>query len=329
MNLYFTETNKIEGLPKAWLSLLQNSKISETEQNTNPKAVVDALKYYCQTIKKPNQNKYLVTQDTLDDIRDIEADSWNKRTSSEDDSLKSSSREDLLSLEDNLNYYDDTTIDRGGESKHVRLVGDCQKINDASFRTNDDLLTHQHNLNNNNNNIRSSKENIYDVVKNVPAMTVKIDEHAQQSSNNNIYANINHNQNNHQTYLIQTSNNNQSRQAPEPQPRRRNKKINSPETEQQLIETLKSIVNPANPKPRFQFMKVIGEGASGKVFLAIDQTNQTKVAIKTMDLKSQPKKDLIIIEIMIMKENTHPNLVNYKDSVSSVFTCPKWIVINE
>ena len=78
-----------------------------------------------------------------------------------------------------------------------------------------------------------------------------------------------------------------------------------------------TIVNPVNPKltGRFQFLKVIGEGASGKVFLAIDhENNNNKVAIKTMDLKSQPKKELIIMEIQIMKENKHPNLVNFIDS---------------
>jgi len=319
---YNPETNKIEGLPKAWLNLLQNSKISETEQTNNPKAVVDALKYYCQTIKKPNQNKYLVTQDTLDHIQEIDGD-WNKRTSSDDSLKDSSSREDLLSLEDN--YYD-TTTDSG--SKHVRLVGNCEKIKDTNF----DLINHQHNLNhnlnlNNNNNIRTSKENIYDVVKNVPR---KIDDH--QTSNNE-YANINnlinqnsshqtnnhsnnHNQNNsHPTFLLQTANHQIAKQTPEPQPRRRNpKKVNSPESEAQLIEKLKSIVNPGSAKARFQLTKIIGEGASGKVFLAIDQSNQTKVAVKTMDLKTQPKKELIIMEIMIMKQSKHPNLVNFIDS---------------
>jgi p21-activated kinase 1 len=33
-----------------------------------------------------------------------------------------------------------------------------------------------------------------------------------------------------------------------------------------------------------------------------------------MKLQTQPKKDLIINEIMVMREHKHPNVVNYKDS---------------
>lgn len=257
------ETNKIEGLPKPWLNLLQNAKISEADQSNNPKAVVDALKYYCQAIKKPNQNKYLVTQDTLDRIRDVECD-W-KRTSSEDDSIKSSSRDDLLSIED-LDYFSDSKPNAqtdGLESKHVKLIGDRQKLtDDLSGHTlpGDQLAGVLSNKN---------SEHIYDVVYDVvPTVPRKLNNeqkplqpNQRQQAQENDYANINHHHphqttggdppagqpNSHQTFIVSNTQQPQQQQqqtnnkaANEPQPRRRNnKKINNPETERQLIQTLK------------------------------------------------------------------------------------------
>lgn len=45
----------------------------------------------------------------------------------------------------------------------------------------------------------------------------------------------------------------------------------------------------------------------------------SQVAIKQMNLQQQPKKELIINEILVMRENKNSNIVNYLDR--SVFTC--------
>ena len=39
----------------------------------------------------------------------------------------------------------------------------------------------------------------------------------------------------------------------------------------------------------------------------------SQVAIKQMNLQQQPKKELIINEILVMRENKNPNIVNYLD----------------
>lgn len=54
--------------------------------------------------------------------------------------------------------------------------------------------------------------------------------------------------------------------------------------------------------------------ASGSVYVAKHLTTNTKVAIKQMDLSMQPRKELVVNEILVMKESTNPNIVNYLDS---------------
>ena len=50
------------------------------------------------------------------------------------------------------------------------------------------------------------------------------------------------------------------------------------------------------------------------MYIAIEVSTGREVAIKQMNLSQQPKKELIINEIIVMKDNQNPNIVNYLDS---------------
>lgn len=54
--------------------------------------------------------------------------------------------------------------------------------------------------------------------------------------------------------------------------------------------------------------------ASGMVFVAKTLLNGKKVAVKQMDLSQQPRKELIVNEIIVMRESQHPNVVNFLDA---------------
>ncbi|EZF28283.1 STE/STE20/PAKA protein kinase [Trichophyton interdigitale H6] len=77
---------------------------------------------------------------------------------------------------------------------------------------------------------------------------------------------------------------------------------------------LNTICTTGDPTRKYRNLHKIGQGASGGVYTAYEIGTNHCVAIKQMNLELQPKKDLIINEILVMKESKHKNIVNYMDS---------------
>jgi len=95
-------------------------------------------------------------------------------------------------------------------------------------------------------------------------------------------------------------------------PRRREKKDKDKEAD--IVKRLQAICTDADPTRLYKNLVKIGAGASGGVYTAYQVGTNLSVAIKQMDLEKQPKKDLIINEILVMRASRHPNIVNYIDS---------------
>ncbi|KAJ6610213.1 kinase-like domain-containing protein [Mycena sp. CBHHK59/15] len=97
-------------------------------------------------------------------------------------------------------------------------------------------------------------------------------------------------------------------------PRRREKKPVDKDKDGDIVRRLQQICTDADPTRLYRSLVKIGQGASGGVYTAYQVGTNLSVAIKQMDLEKQPKKDLIINEILVMRSSRHPNIVNYIDS---------------
>ncbi|CEP64695.1 serine/threonine protein kinase CLA4 LALA0_S13e00870g [Lachancea lanzarotensis] len=99
----------------------------------------------------------------------------------------------------------------------------------------------------------------------------------------------------------------------------------------EIMAKLKSVTFNHDPSPFFQMMEKAGQGASGSVYLAQrsqlptyeegnlneqigEQHIGDKVAIKQMILSKQPRKELIVNEILVMKDSQHKNIVNFLEA---------------
>lgn len=81
-----------------------------------------------------------------------------------------------------------------------------------------------------------------------------------------------------------------------------------------IVARLREVCSPGDPTLLYSRFNKIGQGASGGVFTAIERSTNRIVAIKQMNLEQQPKKDLIMNEILVMRESKHKNVVNFMDS---------------
>ncbi|KAG8934301.1 Protein kinase [Tulasnella sp. 417] len=110
--------------------------------------------------------------------------------------------------------------------------------------------------------------------------------------------------------------------GPPPETERRISTLSEP----QIMEKLKQVVSQDDPKAIYATIRKIGQGASGHVYVAKILSSGRKVAVKQMDLAHQPRKELIVNEILVMKESQHPNIVNFLDAYL-VKNTELWVVM--
>ncbi|THC92635.1 hypothetical protein EYZ11_007892 [Aspergillus tanneri] len=125
------------------------------------------------------------------------------------------------------------------------------------------------------------------------------------------------------------------------QPRQREVRMSNM-SENEVMDRLRSVVSKDNPNESYSKQRKIGQGASGSVYVARVKEHavspvaremyrqygpRCQVAIKQMDLRSQPRKELIVNEIIVMKDSQHANIVNFLDSFLQEQSNELWVVM--
>ncbi|KAI1861581.1 hypothetical protein JX265_009548 [Neoarthrinium moseri] len=113
-------------------------------------------------------------------------------------------------------------------------------------------------------------------------------------------------------------------------------------SEKEVMAKLIEAVSKDDPNLSYSKQKKIGQGASGSVYVAKvkegavsgvarevlrAQGPRAQVAIKQMDLAHQPRKELIVNEIMVMKDSKHRNIVNFLDAFLRNNNAELWVVM--
>ncbi|GAA6064181.1 hypothetical protein JCM10212_002923 [Sporobolomyces blumeae] len=93
-----------------------------------------------------------------------------------------------------------------------------------------------------------------------------------------------------------------------------------------VVKKLRHVCSREDPNKLFSKVRKVGEGATAKVFVAKVIATDTTVAIKQMDLRRQPPKELVVNEIVVMRENQHPNIVNFLDAYL-VHDIELWVIM--
>ncbi|KAI5639480.1 protein kinase domain-containing protein [Phthorimaea operculella] len=247
-----SETGQLEGLPSSWLRLL-NTQITPAEQNENPDAAIQAVKFHMYTIKKEKAQDEVFKPFITD-----------KAITEENIEI-----EKLLDKKNHQSQDSDLSL---GQSSEEEVV---QNENNFTQRATMPAIPHKNSI--------KKKDPMIDLTAVVEDLTLIGKEIEENES-----------------------------------PILRKKEMaNAMMTDDEIYEELRRICNPDNPHTRFQKIKQLGAGASGVVFIAIDNNDDSRVAIKDIDLTKQSKKDLILNEINVLKEFNHKNLVNFLDSFLS------------
>ncbi|XP_037815021.1 serine/threonine-protein kinase PAK 2 [Lucilia sericata] len=320
------ETGVLEGLPAPWLRLM-NYQISKDEQSKNPDAAYHAVKFYNYSIKKKENEaifKPFITEEAIHE-ESKEIDNYvnykNKHKSQDLDSA-----EDERSSEGSATTSGSSTC--GSSSNNS--FNDQQHASVGLQGLNDVIKELQSTLENQRETLKPQLDITSELPPPLPAKKTQTLPPKPQikakpkglppslSKGRNDLTTISTNEGNHtintDTIIIKPAPDTSADGDGDETILRRSKDKRVQKTDAEIYEELRAICNMDDPRERYKTTMEVGKGASGIVFIAADNQNETQVAVKTIDLKNQSSKDLILTEIRVLKDFNHKNLVNFLDA---------------
>ena len=85
-------------------------------------------------------------------------------------------------------------------------------------------------------------------------------------------------------------------------------------SEDEAMRRIRNVCTMGKPTDKYKADIELGAGAGGSVCLAQNKKDKTRVAMKKIDMSRQDKKAMILMEIKVMKDLNHKNLINYIES---------------
>ncbi|KAJ3208179.1 Protein kinase, partial [Clydaea vesicula] len=271
------ETGDFTGLPKEWSNLLQTSNISKEEMNKNPQAVLDVLEFYTGNMQTSlNDSMQPVAEDVFETstYNDLDVKITIKRS---DGNMQGSAVTKI------------TAPPRKDIHKPVPIRNSSMRYNSPNtspppvrqlakspLRSIPDRNENNINIINNNKNINNNNAPAF----NRPEIVKDVIP---------------------ETKVVEE--------------KKEKKEVRmSTMNESQIMTKMRQIVSKNDPLLIYTKIKKVGQGATANVYLAKKKNVEGIVAIKQMKLEKQPRKELIVNEILILKDSIHPNIVNYIDS---------------
>ena len=85
-------------------------------------------------------------------------------------------------------------------------------------------------------------------------------------------------------------------------------------SEEEAMTGLRAVCSQGKPKDRYKTDIELRAIEGGTVCLALDKNNKARVAVKKIDITKQDKKEMALMEIKVLKDFNHKNLINFIES---------------